>query len=143
MDPEMIKVITTSLLAFVGSITALITTVISSKNGASKEEVEDLRKRVDELKAELQAERESNAELRMLITAANDSLVEAAAEKRDLRMQLDEMKTEIIKRDKQIKELQETIEKQAARNRELEARVTELEARLKIYEGGKTNDKAD
>ena len=54
MSPEAITAIVTGLVALVGSITALITSKISAGNSATKVELEDLRRRVDDLKNELQ-----------------------------------------------------------------------------------------
>lgn len=131
MSPEIV----TSILALFGGLAALITAKVSANNSATKAELEDLRRRVDELKEELQVERESNDKLRTQITAAEDAVVTAAAEKRDLRIQIDSMKEEISARDRQIKQQQETIKKQEARIKELESRVSEMEALMR----GKAN----
>ena len=120
--------IVTSILALLGGLAALITAKISAGNSATKEELEDLRRRVDELKEELQIERDSNDKLRTQITAAEDAVVTAAAEKRDLKIQIETMKVEIASRDRQIKQQDATIKKQDARIKELESRVTEMEA---------------
>lgn len=128
--------IVTSILALLGGLAALITAKISAGNSATKEELEDLRRRVDELKAELQTERDSNDKLRTQITAAEDAVVTAAAEKRELKIQIDGMKEELSSRDRMIKQQQETIKKQEARIKELETRVNEMEALLR---GGKCN----
>ena len=127
MSPEIV----TSILALFGGLAALITARISAANSATKAELEDLRRRVDELKKELQTERESNDKLRTQITAAEDAVVTAAAEKRDLRIQIDSMKEEISARDRQIKQQQETIKKQEARIKELESRVSEMETMIR------------
>lgn len=117
-----------AIIAIIGSIAALITSMVNAGNSATKVELEDLRRRVDELKNELQTERDSNDKLRVQITAAEDAVVTAAAEKRDLRLQLEKMKEEIASRDRQIKQQDATIKKQDARIKELESRVTEMEA---------------
>ena len=160
MAPEAITAIVTGLVALIGSIAALITSKINAGNSATKVELEDLRRRVDELKNELQAERDSNDKLRVQITAAEDAVVTAAAEKRDLRLQLDTMKEEIYSRDKQIKQDQNTMKDQAAKIKEqdikikgqdakikaLENRVNEMEVLLKKYNicnGGGSTDATD
>jgi len=129
MSPE-------AIVALIGSIAALITSKINAGNSATKVELEDLRRRVDELKNELQTERDSNDKLRVQITAAEDAVVTAAAEKRELRLQIEKMKEEISSRDRQIKQQDATIKKQDARIKELETRVSEMEA---LMRGGKTN----
>ena len=126
MSPEAITAIVTGAIALIGSIAALITSKINAGNSATKVELEDLRRRVDELRQELQVERDSNDKLRTQITAAEDAVVTAAAEKRELRLQLDTMKEEIYSRDKQIKQQQNRI-------KELENRVSEMEALFKKY----------
>jgi len=126
MSPEAITAIVTGAIALIGSIAALITSKVSAENSATKVELEDLRRRVDELRQELQVERDSNDKLRTQITAAEDAVVTAAAEKRELRLQLDTMKEEIYSRDKQIKQQQNRI-------KELENRVSEMEALFKKY----------
>jgi len=130
MSPEIV----TSILALFGGLAALITARISAANSATKVELEDLRRRVDELKEELQIERDSNDKLRTQITAAEDAVVTAAAEKRDLKIQIDGMKEEISARDRMIKQQDATIKKQDARIKELETRVNELET---LMRGGK------
>jgi len=117
MTPEAITAIVTGLIALVGSIAALVTSKVSAGNSATKIEMEDLRRRVDELREELEIERESNNKLRAQITAAEDSVVSAAAEKRELRLQIDTMKEEIYSRDKQIKQYQNTMKEQDAKIR--------------------------
>ena len=131
MSPEIV----TSILALFGGLAALITARISAANSATKVELEDLRRRVDELKEELQIERDSNDKLRTQITAAEDAVVIAAAEKRELKIQMDGMKEELSSRDRQIKQQQETIKKQETRIKELESRVSEMEALMR----GKAN----
>ena len=128
--------IVTSILALLGGLAALITARISANNSATKVELEDLRRRVDELKQELQTERNSNDQLRVQINAAEDSVVAAAAEKTELKIQIETMKEEIASRDRQIKQQDATIKKQDARIKELETRVNEMEALLR---GGKCN----
>lgn len=113
--------IVTSILALLGGLAALVTAKISANNSATKAELEDLRRRVDELKEELQVERDSNDKLRAQITAAEDAVVTAAAEKRELKIQIETMKEEIASRDRQIKQQDATIKK-------LESRVSEMEA---------------
>jgi len=154
MSPEAITAIVTGAIALIGSIAALITSRISAGNSATKVELEDLRRRVDELRNELQTERDSNDKLRAQITTAEDAVVTAAAEKRDLRLQLDTMKEEIFSRDKQIKQYQTAMKEQDAKIKEqdikiksLEARVNEMELLLKKYkinsDGGGCADAAD
>lgn len=126
--------IVTSLLALLGGIAALITAKVSASNSATKEELEDLRRRVDKLNEELQTERNSNDQLRSQITAAEDAVATAAAEKTDLKIQIETMKCEIASRDRQIKQQDATIKKQDARIKELESRVSEMEA---LMRGGK------
>lgn len=123
--------IVTSILALFGGLAALITARISAANSATKVELEDLRRRVDELKEELQIERDSNDKLRTQITAAEDAVVIAAAEKRDLKIQIDGMKEEISARDRMIKQQDATIKKQETRIKELETRVNELETLIR------------
>ena len=134
MAPEAITAIVTGLVALIGSIAALITSKINAGNSATKVELEDLRRRVDELKNELQAERDSNDKLRVQITAAEDAVVTAAAEKRDLRLQLDTMKEEIYSRDKQIKQDQNTMKDQAAKIKEQDIKIKEQDAKIKALE---------
>ena len=134
MAPEAITAIVTGLVALIGSIAALITSKINAGNSATKVELEDLRRRVDELKNELQAERDSNDKLRVQITAAEDAVVAAAAEKRDLRLQLDTMKEEIYSRDKQIKQDQNTMKDQAAKIKEQDIKIKEQDAKIKALE---------
>lgn len=134
MTPEAITAIVTGLVALIGSIAALITSKINAGNSATKVELEDLRRRVDELKNELQAERDSNDKLRVQITAAEDAVVTAAAEKRDLRLQLDTMKEEIYSRDKQIKQDQNTMKDQAAKIKEQDIKIKEQDAKIKALE---------
>ena len=140
MSPEAITAIVTGAIALIGSIASLITSKVSAGNSATKVELEDLRRRVDELRQELQVERDSNDKLRAQITAAEDAVVTAAAEKRELRLQLDTMKDEIYSRDKQIKQQQNRI-------KELENRVSEMEALFKKYkinsDGGGCADATD
>ena len=128
--------IVTSILALLGGLAALVTAKISANNSATKAELEDLRRRVDELKEELQVERDSNDKLRAQITAAEDAVVTAAAEKRELKIQIETMKEEIASRDRQIKQQDATIKKQEARIKELESRVSEMES---LMRGGKAN----
>ena len=123
--------IVTSILALLGGFAALITARISASNSATKTELEDLRRRVDELNEELQTERDSNDKLRAQIKAAEDSVVAAAAEKTELKIQIENMKCEIASRDRQIKQQDATIKKQDARIKELESRVTEMEALIR------------
>lgn len=130
MSPEVV----TSILALFGGLAALITARISAANSATKEELEDLRRRVDKLNEELQTERDSNDKLRAQINAAEDSVVAAAAEKTELKIQIETMKCEIASRDRQIKQQDATIKKQEARIKELETRVSEMEA---LMRGGK------
>ena len=127
MTPEVITAIVTGVLALVGSITALTTSKINAQNSATKDELADLRRRVDDLKTDLLEERDSNDKLRAQITAAEDSVVTAAKEKRELKLQLDEVKAD---RDKQVRHLQSTIDKYEARIKELECKVRELEILL-------------
>ena len=134
MTPEAITAIVTGLVALIGSIAALITSKVNAGNSATKVELEDLRRRVDELKNELQAERDSNDKLRVQITAAEDAVVTAAAEKRDLRLQLDTMKEEIYSRDKQIKQDQNTMKDQAAKIKEQDIKIKEQDAKIKALE---------
>ena len=134
MAPEAITAIVTGLVALIGSIAALITSKINTGNSATKVELEDLRRRVDELKNELQTERDSNDKLRVQITAAEDAVVAAAAEKRDLRLQLDTMKEEIYSRDKQIKQDQNTMKDQAAKIKEQDIKIKEQDAKIKALE---------
>ena len=147
MSPE-------AIIAIIGSIAALITSMVNAGNSATKVELEDLRRRVDELRQELQVERDSNDKLRAQITTAEDAVVTAAAEKRDLRLQLDTMKEEIFSRDKQIKQYQSAMKEQDAKIKEqdakiksLEARVSEMEALFKKYkinsDGGGCADATD
>jgi len=154
MSPEAITAIVTGAIALIGSIAALITSKVSAENSATKVELEDLRRRVDELRQELQVERDSNDKLRAQITTAEDAVVTAAAEKRDLRLQLDTMKEEIFSRDKQIKQYQSAMKEQDAKIKEqdakiksLEARVSEMEALFKKYkinsDGGGCADATD
>ena len=124
MSPE-------AIIAIIGSIAALITSMVNAGNSATKVELEDLRRRIDDLKQELEEERNSNDKLRAQIAAAEDAVVTAAAEKRELRLQLDTMKEEIYSRDKQIKEYQGIIKEYSERIKELENRVSEMEALLK------------
>ena len=134
MTPEAITAIVTGLVALIGSIAALITSKVNAGNSATKVELEDLRRRVDELKNELQTERDSNDKLRVQITAAEDAVVTAAAEKRDLRLQLDTMKEEIYSRDKQIKQDQNTMKDQAAKIKEQDIKIKEQDAKIKALE---------
>ena len=134
MAPEAITAIVTGLVALIGSIAALITSKINAGNSATKVELEDLRRRFDELKNELQAERDSNDKLRVQITAAEDAVVAAAAEKRDLRLQLDTMKEEIYSRDKQIKQDQNTMKDQDAKIKEQDIKIKEQDAKIKALE---------
>ena len=134
MAPEAITAIVTGLVALIGSIAALITSKINAGNSATKVELEDLRRRVDELKNELQTERDSNDKLRAQITAAEDAVVAAAAEKRELRLQLDTMKEEIYSRDKQIKQDQNTMKDQDAKIKEQDIKIKEQDAKIKALE---------
>ena len=131
MAPEAITAIVTGLVALIGSIAALITSKVNAENSATKVELEDLRRRVDELKNELQTERDSNDKLRVQITAAEDAVVAAAAEKRDLRLQLDTMKEEIYSRDKQIKQDQNTMKDQDAKIKEQDIKIKEQDIKIK------------
>ena len=131
MAPEAITAIVTGAIALIGSIASLITSKVSAGNSATKVELEDLRRRVDELRQELQVERDSNDKLRAQITAAEDAVVTAAAEKRELRLQIETMKEEISSRDRQIKQQDATIKKQDVRIKELESRVSEMEALIR------------
>ena len=131
MSPEAITAIVTGAIALIGSIAALITSKINAGNSATKVELEDLRRRVDELKNELQTERDSNDKLRVQITAAEDAVVAAAAEKRELRLQLDTMKEEIYSRDKQIKQDQNTMKDQDAKIKEQDIKIKEQDAKIK------------
>ena len=124
------------ITAIVTGALALAVGIINAKSSASKEELEDLRRRVDKLNEELQTERDSNDKLRAQINAAEDSVVTAAAEKTELKIQIETMKCEIASRDRQIKQQDATIKKQEARIKELESRVTEMEA---LMRGGKCN----
>ena len=83
------------------------------------------------MRQELQVERDSNDKLRAQIKAAEDSVVAAAAEKTELKIQIETMKEEIASRDRQIKQQDATIKKQDARIKELESRVTEMEALIR------------
>jgi len=123
--------IVTSILALLGGLAALITARISASNSATKEELEGLRRRVDKLNEELQTERDSNDQLRAQIKAAEDSVVAAAAEKSELKIQIETMKEEIASRDRQIKQQDATIKKQDVRIKELESRVSEMEALIR------------
>ena len=131
MSPEAITAIVTGALALIGSIAALITSKVNAEHSATKIELDELRRRIDDLKQELEEERNSNDKLRAQIAAAEDAVVTAAAEKRELRLQLDTMKEEIYSRDKQIKEYQGIIKEYSERIKELENRVSEMEALLK------------
>ena len=86
------------------------------------------------MKNELQTERDSNDKLRVQITAAEDAVVAAAAEKRDLRLQLDTMKEEIYSRDKQIKQDQNTMKDQDAKIKEQDIKIKEQDAKIKALE---------
>ena len=134
MSPEAITAIVTGALALIGSIAALITSKVSAENSATKVELEDLHRRVDELRQELQVERDSNDKLRAQITAAEDAVVTAAAEKRELRLQLDTMKDEIYSRDKQIKQDQNTMKDQDAKIKEQDIKIKEQDAKIKALE---------
>ena len=134
MTPEAITAIVTGLVTLIGSIAALITSKVNAGNSATKVELEDLRRRVDELKNELQTERDSNDKLRVQITAAEDAVVTAAAEKRDLRLQLDTMREEIYSRDKQIKQDQNTMKDQDAKIKEQDIKIKEQDAKIKALE---------
>ena len=134
MAPEAITAIVTGLVALIGSIAALITSKINAGNSATKVELEDRRRRGDELKNESQTERDSNDKLRVQITAAEDAVVTAAAEKRDLRLQLDTMKEEIYSRDKQIKQDQNTMKDQDTKIKEQDIKIKEQDAKIKALE---------
>ena len=134
MTPEAITAIVTGLIALVGSIAALVTSKVSAGNSATKIEMEDLRRRVDELKEELEIERESNNKLRAQITAAEDAVVTAAAEKRELRLQIDSMKDEIYSRDKQIKQYQNTMKEQDVKIKDQDVKIKEQDAKIKALE---------
>ena len=134
MAPEAITAIVTGLVALIGSIAALITSKINAGNSATKVELEDLRRRVDELKNELQTERDSNDKLRVQITAAEDAVVTAAAEKRELRLQIDSMKDEIYSRDKQIKQYQNTMKEQDVKIKDQDVKIKEQDAKIKALE---------
>jgi len=131
MSPEAITAIVTGAIALIGSIAALITSKVSAENSATKVELEDLHRRVDELRQELQVERDSNDKLRAQITAAEDAVVTAAAEKRELRLRLDTMKDEIYSRDKQIKQDQNTMKDQDAKIKEQDAKIKEQDIKIK------------
>ena len=131
MPPEAITAIVTGAIALIGSIAALITSKVSAENSATKVELEDLHRRVDELRQELQVERDSNDKLRAQITAAEDAVVTAAAEKRELRLRLDTMKDEIYSRDKQIKQDQNTMKDQDAKIKEQDAKIKEQDIKIK------------
>jgi chromosome segregation ATPase len=118
------------ITAIVTGVLALAVGIINAQNSATKEELVDLRKRVDELKADLNAERDSNNRLREQITAAEDAVVAAASEKRSLKLELEEVRAELKSRDKQVKLQQDTINKQDSRIKELECKVNELEILL-------------
>ena len=140
MSPE-------AIVALIGSIAALITSKINAGNSATKVELEDLRRRVDELKNELQTERDSNDKLRAQIKAAEDSVVTAAAEKRELRLQIEKMKEEYYFMQKQIKQYQNAMKEKDEKIKSLEFRVSEMEALFKKYkinsDGGGCADAAD
>ena len=127
MTLEVTTAVISGILAMIAAVTALVTAKVSAQNSATKEELEDLRRRVDNLKNDLLIERDSNDKLRAQITAAEDSVVAAVAEKRELKIQLDDMKADLRSRDKQIKEQDDIIKKQDARIKDLEARVKEME----------------
>ena len=96
------------------------------------------------MKQELEEERNSNDKLRAQIAAAEDAVVTAAAEKRELRLQIEKMKEEIFSRDKQIRKQQATIKEQDEKIKSLESRVSEMEALLRKYkinsaEGGESD----
>lgn len=99
MSPEVITAILTGALA-------LAVAIINAQNSATKTELEDLRRRVDELKNDLSEERDSNDKLREQIRSAEDSVVTAASEKRELKLQLDEVKADRDKLQKRVKELE-------------------------------------
>lgn len=86
------------------------------------------------MKQELEEERNSNDKLRAQITAAEDAVVTAAAEKRELRLQLDTMKEEIYSRDKQIKQDQNTMKDQDAKIKEQDIKIKEQDAKIKALE---------
>ena len=134
MSPEAITAIVTGLITLVGSIAALVTSKVSAGNSATKIEMEDLRRRVDELREELEIERESNNKLRAQITAAEDAVVTAAAEKRELRLQIDSMKDEIYSRDKQIKQYQNTMKEQDVKIKDQDVKIKEQDAKIKALE---------
>ena len=140
MSPE-------AIIAIIGSIAALITSMVNAGNSATKVELEDLRRRVDELRNELQTERDSNDKLRAQIKAAEDSVVTAAAEKRELRLQIEKMKEEYYFMQKQIKQYQNAMKEKDEKIKSLEFRVSEMEALFKKYkinsDGGGCADAAD
>ena len=123
MSAEVITAIATGVLA-------LAVGIINAQSSATKGELADLRKRVDELKADLNAERDSNDRLREQITAAEDAVVASVSEKLSLKLELEEVRAELKSRDKQVKLQQDTINKQDSRIKELECKVKELEILL-------------
>ena len=133
MSPEAITAIVTGAIALIGSIAALITSKVSAENSATKVELEDPRRRVDELRQELQVERDSNGKLRTQITAAEDAVVTAAAEKRELRLQIEKMKEEYYSMQKQIKQYQNAMKEKDDKIESLEFRVSEMEELLKKH----------
>ena len=114
------------ITAIVTGVLALAVGIINAQSSATKGELADLRKRVDELKADLNAERDSNDRLREQITAAEDAVVANVSEKRSLKLELEEVRAELKSRDKQVKLQQTTINKQDSRIKELECKVKEL-----------------
>ena len=115
------------ITAIVTGALALAVGIINAQSSATKGELADLRKRVDDLKADLNEERNSNDRLREQFTAAEDAVVANVSEKLSLKLELEEVRAELKSRDKQVKLQQDTIKKQEARIKELESRVTEME----------------
>ena len=118
------------ITAIVTGVLALAIGIINAQSSATKGELADLRKRVDELKADLNAERDSNDRLREQITAAEDAVVANVSEKLSLKLELEEVRAELKSRDKQVKLQQDTINKQDSRIKELECKVKELQVLL-------------
>lgn len=134
MTPELFASIVAGVVAIIGSIAALITAVITGRNSATKQEMEDLRRRVDELRNELRDERDANNKLRNKVIAAEDALVNAAAEKRELRKQMEALKGEVEARDKQIESQQATIIRQDKKIKDQGNKIIDLMKRVKELE---------
>ena len=124
------------ITAIVTGVLALAIGIINAQSSATKGELADLRKRVDELKADLNAERDSNDRLREQITAAEDAVVANVSEKLSLKLELEEVRAELKSRDKQVKLQQTTINKQDYRIKELECKVKELQVLLQGKQNG-------